>query len=389
MAPEVSPHPPRDVPSTAPVEDANVSPDNLEVGVDEEMPRMVVTRRRMVLFGLFVVAVVAFLYFVLPQLAGLDETWNRIKGGDAWWMGLAVGFEVLSIAGYIVMFRAVCARGMPHIHWRESYEITMASLAATRLFAAGGAGGVALTAWALRRGGLPRRIVACRMIAFLVLLYGVYMAVLIICGIGLRTGLFPGSAPFAVTVIPAIFAAVVVAIVLTMALVPEDFERRLAAWSSGARRTWVVRWTRRLATAPASAASGVRTAIRLVSSKDWSLLSAIAWWGFNIAVLWACFHAFGDAPPTAVLVMGYFVGMLGNLLPLPGGVGGVDGGMIGAFLAFGVDGGLAVVAVLSYRAFAFYLPTIPGAIAYVQLVRTVNRWKQEGRRAGVPQPDPA
>ena len=39
--------------------------------------------------------------------------------------------------------------------------------------------------------------------------------------------------------------------------------------------------------------------------------------------------------------------MLGNLLPLPGGIGGVDGGMIGAFIAFGVDGGLAVVAVLT------------------------------------------
>ena len=72
------------------------------------------------------------------------------------------------------------------------------------------------------------------------------------------------------------------------------------------------------------------------------------------------FHAFGDAPPLAVIVMGFFVGMLGNLLPLPGGIGGVDGGMIGAFAAFGVDSGLAIVAVLVYRAFAFWLPTIPG-----------------------------
>jgi uncharacterized protein (TIRG00374 family) len=380
MRPEVSQRPPREEPATAPVDEAGGSP-QLEDDADEEMPRLRITPRRMFLFGLFVVAVVAFLYFVLPQLAGLDDTWNRIKTGDAWWMALALVFEVLSIGGYIVMFRSVCARDMPQIDWRESYEITMASLAATRLFAAGGAGGVALTAWALRRAGMDRRLVACRMIAFLVLLYGVYMAALIICGVGLRTGLFPGSAPFAMTVVPAIFAAVVVVIFLAMALVPEDFERRLAQWASGGRRWWVARWARRLATVPASAASGVRTAIRLVLSKDWSLLSSIAWWGFNIAVLWACFHAFGEPPPTAVLVMGYFVGMLGNLLPLPGGVGGVDGGMIGAYLAFGVDGGLTVVAVLSYRAFAFYLPTIPGAIAYLQLVRTVNRWKENRRQA--------
>jgi uncharacterized protein (TIRG00374 family) len=70
--------------------------------------------------------------------------------------------------------------------------------------------------------------------------------------------------------------------------------------------------------------------------------------------------------------MGYFAGMLGNLLPLPGGVGGVEGGMIAAFIAFDVPTGLAVVAVLSYRAFSFWLPTVPGLLAYLQLRRTVN-----------------
>ena len=78
-----------------------------------------------------------------------------------------------------------------------------------------------------------------------------------------------------------------------------------------------------------------------------------------------------------MLVIGFFVGMLGNLLPLPGGIGGVDGGMIGAFAAFNVDTGLAVVAVLVYRAFTFWLPTIPGVIAYLQLRKTVERWRLE------------
>ena len=104
------------------------------------------------------------------------------------------------------------------------------------------------------------------------------------------------------------------------------------------------------------------------------MLGAVAWWGFDIATLWASFNAFGAAPPFAVIVMAYFLGMFGNLLPLPGGIGGVDGGMIGAFLAFGVSGSLAVVAVLVYRGFAFWLPTIPGAIAYFQLRRRVHGW---------------
>jgi uncharacterized membrane protein YbhN (UPF0104 family) len=49
--------------------------------------------------------------------------------------------------------------------------------------------------------------------------------------------------------------------------------------------------------------------------------------------------------------------------------------MIAALLAFGVPGGLAVVAVLSYRALAFWLPTIPGALAYVRLRHSVREWR--------------
>jgi uncharacterized protein (TIRG00374 family) len=100
------------------------------------------------------------------------------------------------------------------------------------------------------------------------------------------------------------------------------------------------------------------------------------WWGFDLAVLWACFQAFGQAPPPGVVLMAYFVGTLANMLPLPGGVGGVEGGMIGVFIAFGVHPELAVAAVLAYRMYAFWLPTIPGAIAYLQLRRTVSAWRQ-------------
>jgi uncharacterized protein (TIRG00374 family) len=160
---------------------------------------------------------------------------------------------------------------------------------------------------------------------------------------------------------------------LAVSLLPRDLERLVVRWASPER--WRGRVARRLAPVPATAATGVRTAIDLVSSRDPYLLGAIGWWAFDIAVLWACFHAFGQAPPQAVIVMAYFVGMLGNTLPLPGGIGGVDGGMIGAFTAFGVDVNLSVVAVLAYRAFSFWLPTVPGAVAYLQLRRTVHRWR--------------
>ncbi|MGI8506674.1 MAG: lysylphosphatidylglycerol synthase transmembrane domain-containing protein [Solirubrobacteraceae bacterium] len=341
-------------------------------GASEEMPRVRFTRGRLLASVVFVVSTAAFLYFVLPKLLGLRETWNRIQHGNGWWLALAAALEVCSFVGYIALFRAVFVRRPSRIDWRASYEITMAGLAATRLFASAGAGGIALTAWALRRSGLEPRIVACRIIAFMALLYGVYMGALVIVGLGLYLGLFAGPAPFAITVVPAIFGGVAIVIFLTVSLLPGDFDRLVKRWSAGGR---LGRLAGHAAAAPAAAASGVRTAIHLVRTRDPYLLGAIAWWGFDIAVLWACFHAFGGSPPTAVVVMSYFVGMVGNALPLPGGIGGVDGGMIGAFTAFGVPVQLAVVAVLAYRGFAFWLPTLPGAVAYLQLRRTVARWR--------------
>ncbi len=350
-----------------------------DVGVSaatEEMPRVRVTRRQAVLFGAFVLSAVAFLYFVLPQLTGLGSTVHRIEGGDKWWIAVGVVLELLSFAGYIVLFRTVFVRGSGRIDWRESYQVTMASLAATRLFAAAGAGGVALTVWALRRSGMEPRLVACRMVAFMVLLYVIYAGSLLLDGIGLAVGLFPGGGSLAITVIPATVAALLFALAGAMALLPGDIERRLGRWAAGSGR--LAHWIARAVTVPALAASGIRTAIDLIRSRDPGLLGAPAWWGFDICVLWASFHAFGSAPPFTVIWMAYFVGMLGNLLPLPGGLGGVEGGMIGAFAAFGVNIDLAVLAVLTYRAISFWLPTIPGAIAYFQLLRTVNRWGDRG-----------
>src|SRR5882724_8779223 len=137
-----------------------------ERGGDEEMPRVRLTHRQLVAFGVFVASGIAFLYFVLPKLAGVGTTVHRIERGDGWWIAIGAVFELASFAGYVVLFRAVFVRGESRIGLSESYQITMAGLAATRLFAAAGAGGIALTAWALRRSGMSPRLVACRMVAF-------------------------------------------------------------------------------------------------------------------------------------------------------------------------------------------------------------------------------
>ena len=342
------------------------------------------------LFGgmaLFVLIIVA-IYVVFPELVGLDDALHKLDEATWYWVVVAIGFNVAAFGAYVALFRGVLGGTRDddvhrRLDLRASYLITMAGLAATRIFSAAGAGGIVLTYWALRKAGMPRRRSACRMVAFLVLTYGVYTFALVIFGILLRTQVLPGDAPFGGTVVPASLSAIVIAVFLLIALIPDDVERRIQHYAGGYRRT---RYLTRIAKGPATVASGVRTAIDYVRNPERGALAvagAVGFWAGNICVLWACFEAFGGDVPFAVLVQGFFVGMAANLIPSPaGGVGSVDAGMIAAFVLFGIDEATVFPAVLAYRVIAFWLPIPPGIVAFVQLRATVASWERE-RRDGV------
>jgi putative heme transporter len=342
-------------------------------------------RRRLLVGAAGVAVLVVAIYIVFPKLVGLDDAVEKLDDAVWYWIVVAIAANVAAFGAYTMLFRGILGgiradNVQRRLDVRASYQITMAGLAATRLFSAAGAGGIVLTYWALRKAGMPRRRSACRMVAFLVLLYGVYLIALILCGILLRTHVLPGDAPFGGTVVPAAFAAGVIAVFLLIALIPQDVERRIQRFAGGYRHT---RYLTRLAKGPATVATGVRTAIAYVRHPSRGALAvggAVGFWGANIAVLWASFEAFGGDVPFAVLVQGFFVGMAANLIPSPfGGVGSVDAGMIGAFVLLGIDESIVFPAVLTYRVIAFWLPIPPGIVAFLQLRTTVARWERERR----------
>lgn len=334
---------------------------------------MALTRGRLLGLAVVVVVVLVGLYFLIPKVAGLQQTWGELRRGDPLWFAAGGALELLSIAGYATLFRTVFSRGVPRVDWRVSVQIPLAGIAAIRLAAAAGAGGVAVTVWALGRAGMSAKVIACRMVASLVVQYSVYLGALVVCGLGLWAGIFDGGGATAITIIPAAAAGGLAAGVFSLALMPRDIEQRLDRF--GNRPGTVGRVARLFAQAPAALGSGVRTAADLVRQRRIGLLGAAAYWGFDIAVLGVSFHAFGRVIPLAVLIVGYFLGTLGSLLPLPGGIGGVEGGMIGAFVAFGVPASTALISVLAYRAISFWLPTLPGIAGYLALRSTVRRWK--------------
>ena len=378
-----------------PVAPIGIVPETGEEEVEEAEPSFFEDPSQLLKTLIIVVVLVAAIYIAVPKIAGLEDAIAKLGEARRAWIGVALGATLLTFGAYVALFRGVVGERVLHLDWGESYQITMAGLAATRLFSAGGAGGIVLTYWALRKAGMRRTESARRMVAFLVLLYGVYVLAVIVFGVLLRIGLLPGEGPVSVTIVPAAIAAAVGAAVLLIACVPADLSRRLDRRTGDGRMARVMKW---LAALPATMGTGIRTAWEFVRhpGKGWlPIVGAIGFWASNIMILWASFKSLGVAVPLGEIVVGFFVGMAANLVPAPAGVGAVDGGLIGAFAIFGLPLETVIAAVLIYRLFAFYLPVPPGIVAFFQLRRTVARWEQQrraareaGPRAGAPGPIP-
>src|SRR3954454_25293850 len=315
--------------------------------------------------GLLAAGLLAVALTALPgAYAAVEDGVSRLDSADGRWIAPASLLEALSFLGHIILFRTVFLDKSSRVDFAASYEITMAGHAATRVFGAAGAGGIAVTVWALRRAGLAARTIAARMAGFLVLLYSFYAIAVALVGIGLATGVLAGGGSTALTLVPGLIAVGVVAAVLTLAAT----SGRLVARAPE-------RVARKLEPAADAVMGGVREALVVITRRDPGLLGGTMWWAFDIAVLWACFPALGAAPAVAVVVLGYFLALVGHVLPFFGSIGGVDGGMIGALIALGAPAGTTVVAVVVYRLISCCLPATPGAFASVRRRKRTAEWE--------------
>ncbi len=342
-----------------------------------ELP--IFTTKRMLQTGAVVLILLVGIYFLFPKLVGLGDAVGKLGEADPIWIAVAVVFSIASYATYIALFKAVVGGEDLRLTWGETYQINMAGVAATLLFSAGGAGGVALTYWALRKAGMRRREVARRMVAFVSLHYAFYPLALIVFGLLLRTGVVNGENSVELTIIPAAVAGVMIVLGVLVTLIPADVEGRLMPHVRGEHMRSFVEWASGV---PETLGEGFRFALGLFTHPrkgGLAVLGAAGFWAASIGVLWASFHSLGIHVPLAVVVQGFFLGMVANLFPLaPAGVGAVDAGMIGAFVLFGLPEETVFPAILIFRLVSFWMPIPPGVVAFFQLRNTVRRWEDEG-----------
>jgi uncharacterized protein (TIRG00374 family) len=267
---------------------------------------------------------------------------------------------------YVVVFRSVfCAR----MSWRLSYQIGMAEQAANALLPAGGAGGLALGAWALSRGGMSGAHIARRTVAFFFLTSLANVSTVALFAAAFALGIFGHDPAPWFTYGFGIAAVLAIAIVLAMPALHGRWVARREALSDGAGH--VHRWVRGAFDALGSGAADTLSLLR--RRPVGVLVGSFGYMAFDIATLGASFAAFGRAPSVGVLVFAYLIGQLGGLLPLPGGLGGIEGGLIGTFAIYHVPVADTAAAVLAYRALQLWIPGILGSIAFVRLRGTLRR----------------
>jgi uncharacterized membrane protein YbhN (UPF0104 family) len=313
-----------------------------------------------------VVLVVALLIGTLP---GLGEVRERFAHAEPVWLVVVFWLEVGSCLAYVVAFRGVfCAR----LSWRFSYEIGMAEQGTNVLLPAGGVGGLALGAWALRQGGMNTDRIARRSVAFFVLTSAPNFVCAAVLGCALAAGVLPGGGPF---LLSAALGGLALATIVLVAVLPRILGHvgpdRGGAAAHGNRRMRARRFARRAAVTVAEGVEDV--ALLLRARQPYGILGAVGYMALDVAALAAAFRAFGSTPPLGAFVFAYVIGQLGGLIPLPGGIGGTDGGLIGALTLYGSPLSQATAAVLAYRVVQLGIPAILGSVAFVQLRRTLSR----------------
>jgi uncharacterized membrane protein YbhN (UPF0104 family) len=310
-------------------------------------PDLRVLARRAALPAAAAAALVIAVVVLGGPLRAFADALHRAVDADPRWVVAAAAFELASFGGYIALLWLVGGRVSPRLGLRESTQITLGGAAATRLLPTAGAGGAALTLWALRRSGLGTRGATRTLLTFFVLMYSVFLASIAVTG----TVMALEGEPLALTALPAGLATLGMVLALSSVLVH----------SRGGK----------LQRGAALFGEGMRAALGHVRHADTRLLGAFAWWGFDMAVLFAMLNAFGSPPAVEVVVLAYFLGQVGNTLPIPGAV---SGGLVGSLLAFGVEADLAIVSVLAYRAIAIWIPAPVGLVALGALRKTIAAW---------------
>jgi uncharacterized membrane protein YbhN (UPF0104 family) len=283
---------------------------------------------------------------VLLAVPGLRPVAHELSGMNPLLVAAAVGLELASCLGFVVVFRLF----FPDLSRPVARDMAWTQMGSGALLPGGGAGSLAVGGWLLHLTGMATREIVRRSSGLFFLTSAINVLTLAVAGVVLLSGVGGGPHDPIRAGLPVLAAALVTLLVLGM----PPLTRRIAVGRP--RLAWLD-----------DIGVGIPSARLALARPGWRLLGAIGYLLFDIAVLWTTFAATGLRPPVAPLVLAYLIGYLANATPVPGGIGVLDAGLVGALALYGLPVTRAAAAVLVYHAIAFWLPTLGGTVAYARL----------------------
>ena len=292
-------------------------------------------------------AAIGSLVLAVPPLRGVAKDITHLRPE---WVLAAIALEVGSCLGFVVIFRLFFDAVPPG----AARELALTEQGSGALLPGGGVGALAVGGWLLRRTGMSTSSIIDRSSALFFLTSAVNVAALVGGGALLIAGEPASPYDLVRAGVPITGGLAAAAAVLAIPIVIRRSPNR--RWPS-----WLV-----------DLAAGITRARRSLLAPSWRLLGAAGYLGFDIAALGATFAATGHSVPLAPLVLGYLIGYLANLIPVPGGFGVLEGGLAGTLIAYGAPATQATAAVIVYHAIAFWIPSLAGLGGYALLRRRLD-----------------
>jgi uncharacterized protein (TIRG00374 family) len=296
-----------------------------------------------VLFG--IVVLVLAIHLILPQIGELGQTINAIRDANFGWLAIAFLASALT---YLMAGLAIVGCSPIRLIFGRTVLVQIAASFAGRLVP--NVGGLGLNVLYLVRQGVGRTEAVSAI--------GLSAVASMICHLSLLTGaaLFGGATGFKLPKIPGgwglLLALAVFAVIVGIAMgFTAVGKRAVTSIKIGLR----------------SVTDVLRHPSKATQLFGGSLFSIV----FYIVALAACMAAF-DAGVTINQVALVFLvgGAIGSASPTPGGLGAVEAALIAGFTALGVNPGVAVAGVLSYRLVTFWAPILPGMVIYHRMHET-------------------
>jgi uncharacterized protein (TIRG00374 family) len=321
--------------------------------------------------GVLFVALAVGVFGLLPRLGGLRHDAAGLRHARPAFVAAAIVAQAVSLACYALLYRRVLASLGARLRFRLAAEVTLSTFLISHVTPFGSATGTLLNVSTLEAEGIAASTTG-EAIGLTSLVSTVALIALFGTGLVATAGRHVSATYLRIAGIALVLVVLVLAIAFGVGAHPgiaERAVRRAAGWARHLRPSIdpekAAQTSKRLVVLARSALTG-RAFLESYGFASADLL-------FDLLSLDLMFLAFRYQPGFGPLAVAYGAANIASAIPItPGGLGVIEVTLVAITAGFGAPRATAVIAVLGYRVVNYWLPLLPGAVAYLRLRLSLN-----------------